>query len=136
MYRMVKGKINPEEITALVRGKESGACITFIGTVRDKSRGREVRYLEYDAYDSMAEREMESIGNEIRKRWKVSNVAIVHRRGKCEIGEVAIVIAISAEHREDAFKGCWFAIERIKREVPIWKKEYYADGEAWIGSKA
>lgn len=134
MYRMLEGAIDPGEVAAFVRGEGTGACVTFIGTVRNRSRGKEVRCLEYDSYDRMAEREMENIGEEIKKKWKVSRVAMVHRKGRCEIGEIAVVIAVASEHREDAFEGCRFALERIKKTVPIWKKEYYTDGETWVGS--
>ena len=105
---------------------------TFAGVVRDNSQGRTTQYLEYDAYASMAEKKLAEIGEEVQARWDVDRVAILHRVGRLEIGEISVLIAVSAAHRGPALEGCGYAIDRLKEVVPIWKKEVWADGEAWI----
>lgn len=129
----------PIDLQALsdhVASTRAGAIATFAGTVRDNARGRGVQVLEYEAYVEAAEKALEQIGDEIRERWDVEGVAITHRTGRLSIGEVSVGIAVSSAHRAEAFDACRHAIERIKQIVPIWKKEFYADGETWIGSEA
>jgi molybdopterin synthase catalytic subunit len=109
----------------------AGAICTFLGVVRDNNLGREVDYLEYEAYPDMAVPAMQRIAGEIRERWDVIEVAMVHRVGRLEIGEVSVGIAISSPHRAEAFEACHYAIDRLKETVPIWKKEVWADGEEW-----
>lgn len=123
-------------ITALVERDAAGAIVTFQGTVRDTARGRQVRWLDYEAYPEAAEKMLARIAGEMRERWPVLAIAIEHRTGQLNIGEVSVVIAVSSAHRDAAFAAAAYAIERIKQIVPIWKKEAYADGEVWIGSEA
>jgi len=112
----------------------SGAIASFFGIVRGYARGRQVEYLEYDAYPEMAMATMRQIGEEIRARWPVDRVAIVHRIGHLGVGEASVAIAIGSPHRHEALQACAYAIERVKEIVPIWKKEVWADGAEWIGS--
>jgi molybdopterin synthase catalytic subunit len=130
--RLVREPIRPEETTAAVRSDGDGAVATFVGVVRDRARGRRVLRLEYHAHEPMAVREIERIEEEVRTRFEVSAVRIVHRIGTLAIGEVSVAIAVASPHRAAAFDGCRWAIERLKERVPIWKKEVYEDGEAWI----
>lgn len=135
-FRIVEEPIDPEEVRAAVEDPGSGAVALFLGVVRNNARGREVLYLDYDAYPAAAEKMMAQIGDEIRERWGIDQVAITHRIGPVQIGEPSVVIAVSSPHRAEAFDACRYAIDRIKEIVPIWKKEFYADGETWIGSEA
>ncbi|MEW5718589.1 MAG: molybdenum cofactor biosynthesis protein MoaE [Chloroflexota bacterium] len=110
----------------------AGAIVTFSGVVRDNARGRAVKYLEYEAYAEMAEQSLRGIIAEIRERWADARVAIGHRIGRLRIGEASLVIAISAPHRAEAYAASRYAIERIKAVLPVWKKEFAADGASWI----
>jgi molybdopterin synthase catalytic subunit len=100
--------------------------------VREQSRGKQVRALVYEAYGSMAQRQIEQLADEASRRWPISNVAVVHRTGTLKVGEVSVVIAVAAPHRGEAFDACEWLIDELKRTVPIWKKEIYTEGEAWI----
>jgi molybdopterin synthase catalytic subunit len=111
---------------------ESGAVVAFIGTVRKSSRGREVKYLEYEAYSEMALREFAKIAQEIRQMWDIRRLAIVHRIGKLSLGEVSVLIVVSAPHRDEAYRASRYAIEKLKQTVPIWKKEIWEGGDEWI----
>jgi len=115
-----------------VQGPGCGAIVSFQGTVRDFSRGKRIRRLEYEAYPGMAERKMAEIGETIGARWPGTRVAIAHRVGALDIGEVAVAIAVAAPHRAEAFEACRTAIDRLKQTVPIWKKEFTVDGEHWV----
>jgi molybdopterin synthase catalytic subunit len=111
-----------------------GAVVTFVGTVREASDGREVHGLQYEAYEEMAETTMERIASEAFEKWPIGRVLIAHRVGKLPVGEVSVVIAVSAPHRGEAFDACEFCIDTLKQTVPIWKKEHFADGDsAWVG---
>lgn len=134
-YRVQPGPIDARDVERLVGHAGAGAIVTFIGTVRDHGRGQRVVRLEYEAYAPAAERMLEQIGEEIRQRWALDDVAIVHRTGVLEVGEASVVIAVASAHRDEAFEACRYAIQRIKEIVPIWKKEHYADGAVWIGSE-
>ena len=103
-----------------------------MGTVRDRSRGRQIDHLEYQAYPEMALREMERVAEEAQRRWPDARVAIGHRAGHLVIGEVAVVVAAAAPHRAEAFEACRFAIDTLKQTVPIWKKEFATDGAYWV----
>lgn len=130
-------ELTPEAIDAR-RAEESvahpgaGAIATFTGIVRDNNRGEGVTHLEYEAYEGMAERQMERIAAEIGERWPGTRVAIIHRTGRLEIGEASVVIAVSSPRRPEAFAGCRHAIERLKESVPIWKKEFTSSGAVWL----
>lgn len=109
-----------------------GAVVTFIGAVRNNSDGKKVLYLEYEAYPEMAKKKLEEIAAEAKKKWPIEEIAVTHRLGRMEIGEISVVIAVSSGHRTAAFQACQYTIDRIKEIVPIWKKEFYEDGSAWI----
>jgi molybdopterin synthase catalytic subunit len=120
------------EVTARVTGPDAGGVVSFVGNVRDQARGRAIKYLEYEAYPEMAEREMQKIADEASRRWPGTRVAIAHRMGHLEIGEAAVVIVAAAPHRAAAFEACRHAIDTLKLTVPIWKKEVATDGEYWV----
>jgi molybdopterin synthase catalytic subunit len=119
-----------------VTGPDIGGIVSFIGTVRDTSRGHSIRHLEYEAYPEMVEREMEKILREAAQRWPGTRVAVAHRRGRLEVGEIAVVVAAGAPHRGDAFAAARYTIDTLKEQVPIWKKEVTADGEYWVEDHA
>ncbi|MFD2208481.1 molybdenum cofactor biosynthesis protein MoaE [Virgibacillus halophilus] len=114
---------------------EAGAVATFIGTVREFTKGKRTLFLEYQAYVPMAEKKLAQIGDEIAAKWEDTQTAIVHRTGKLAISDIAVAIAVSTPHRKDAFEASRYAIERIKEIVPIWKKENWEDGTKWIGDQ-
>jgi molybdopterin synthase catalytic subunit len=111
---------------------ECGATVTLDGYVRRFTAGRETLYLVYEAYEPMAIREMSRLGEAARQKFQVANIGIVHRVGRLEIGETSVVIAVASPHRKAAFEACEWLIRELKRTVPIWKKEVYADGERWV----
>ena len=134
MYKITTEPIDVEALYRAVLRDRDGAVVTFHGVVREYSdSGRVVRYLEYEAYPEMAEAQMRAIGAEIKRRWDIDDVAMVHRIGHLEIGEASVVIAVAAPHRGEAFDACAYAIDTLKATVPIWKKEVFADGEVWVG---
>jgi molybdopterin synthase catalytic subunit len=129
----------PLEVGAVVDrvvGPDIGGVVSFIGTVRDTSRGRSIRHLEYDAYPEMAEREIGKIADEAARRWPGTRVAVAHRCGRLEVGEIAVVVAAGAPHRDDAFAAARYTIDTLKEQVPIWKKEVATDGEYWVEDHA
>jgi molybdopterin synthase catalytic subunit len=126
------GPLAPEPFLQHVRRDDSGAVALFLGVVRDHSHGRRVLYLEYDAYPEMAERKLREVAEEALARWPITDVAIAHRTGRLEIGETSLLVAVSSPHRHDAFAACHHIVNRIKEVVPIWKKEVWEGGEAWI----
>ena len=111
---------------------ECGATVTLDGYVRQFTKGRETEYLVYEGYEPMALKEMEKLIAAAKSQFAISNIGIVHRLGKLEIGETSVVISVSSPHRRAAFEACEWLIKELKRTVPIWKKEVYADGETWI----
>jgi molybdopterin synthase catalytic subunit len=133
MFRIVEGPIDELRLEEAVRTEHDGAVIVFRGVARRYSRGRDVIHLEYEAYPEMAEKVMQDIGEEIKSKWPVSGVAIVHRTGVLKIGEASVAIAVAAPHRGEAFAAAQYAIDRLKQVVPIWKKEVWSDGSQWIG---
>ena len=132
MIRLQEEPILPEELIRAVARDGAGAVTLFVGTVRDHNQGRRVRYLEYHGYPEMARSEMERLEAQALERFEVSGVALVHRTGRLEIGEASVAIAVSAPHRDDAFRACRFLIDTLKQTVPIWKKEFFEGGESWI----
>ena len=128
--------LDVREVEARVTGDDAGGVVTFVGAVRDHSRGHEIRHLEYEAYPAMAEREMEKIVDEAARRWPGARVAVAHRVGQLEIGDLAVVIAAAAPHRGEAFEACRFTIDTLKQTVPIWKKEVTTSGEYWVEDHA
>lgn len=132
MIQIVSDKIDREAVVRDVASPDCGAIVTFDGTVRNQAQGKRVTHLLYQVYAEMATREMEKIRQEAMRRWSLHRVAIVHRVGRVEIGESSVLIAVSAPHRQAALEACRFAIDTLKASVPIWKKEYYEDGEVWV----
>ena len=110
------------------RNLKSGASLIFLGTVRNHSEGREVLYLEYEAYEAMAERMFEELVNSAFEKWKLENIKLLHRLGRVDLGEIAVVIEVRSVHRDEAYQASRYLIEEIKHKVPIWKKEYFKDG--------
>jgi len=135
MFRIVDRPINLQQLIEYVTDPEAGAIATFIGTTRNNNEGRKVIALDYEAYPEMAQKELTGLGDEAKEKWPICRMAIVHRIGPVEITEPSVIIAVSAAHRDAAFAACRFAIEEIKRRVPIWKKEVYEGGEVWIGTQ-
>src|SRR3981081_1729620 len=133
VFRIVDGPIEDIELEQAVRTDADGAVVVFRGVARRFSRGRDVVHLEYEASPEMAEKVMAQIGDEMKTRWPITAVAIVHRTGVLEIGQASVAIAVAAPHRGEAFAACQYAIDRLKQIVPIWKKEVWSDGSQWIG---
>jgi molybdopterin synthase catalytic subunit/molybdopterin converting factor small subunit len=126
----------PLDVRAVMREVEAdgaGAIASFVGTVRARSRDRDVLHLEYEAYEGMAEQVMADLANSLKDKYDLCEVAMVHRVGRVEVGEASIAIAVSAPHRQDALAACAEAIDTLKHTVPLWKKEVYEGGEEWIG---
>ena len=136
MFRVSDKPLNLQELIDYVTDPEAGAIVTFVGTTRNHNEGRRVISLDYEAYPEMAEKELARLGEEAKKRWNIHRMGIVHRIGPVKITESSVIIAVSAAHRDDAFQACRFAIEEIKRSVPIWKKEIFEGGEIWIGTQS
>ena len=129
----------PLSVDALVQAvltEGDGAVVTFVGTVRDNTEGRRVLALEYEAYGEMAVSEMRLIGVEMMRKHGLHGIAMRHRTGKLQIGEISVVIAASSSHRAEAFAACSEALDLLKERVPVWKKEYFEDGEVWVGQGA
>jgi molybdopterin synthase catalytic subunit len=118
----------------LVQSPECGGIDVFIGTVRSQTKGKQVVQLEFEAYERMAVKEMRKIAEEAMSKWPVHKIAVHHRTGVLQIGEVPVVIAVSAAHRDAAFDACRYIIDTLKQTVPIWKKEVFEDGEVWVSA--
>ena len=131
IFLLVREAIQPRELLESLKAPEDGAIVVFDGFVRNNFKGRQTLYLEYEAYEPMAYAKMRAIGAEIRAKFAVHRIAIVHRLGRLEIGETSVLIAVSSAHRAAAFDACRYAIDTLKRSVPIWKKEYFAGGAVW-----
>ncbi len=129
MFKVTMEPLNAQAVNDLVKLPTDGAVVTFDGIVRNNFDGRAVQSLEYEAYAEMAEKKMAQIGQEVRRKFPVGEIAMMHRLGRLDIGESSIVIAVAAPHRHEAFEACAYAMDRIKEEVPIWKKELFADGD-------
>jgi molybdopterin synthase catalytic subunit/molybdopterin converting factor small subunit len=132
-FRLSAEPLSLDAVVREVQTAEAGAIATFTGTTRVHSRGRTVEFLDYEAYEGMAEQEMERIANELLARYELCKIAIHHRVGRVDIGDTSVVIAVSAPHRGDALAACKDAIDTLKDSVPLWKKEVYEGGEEWIG---
>ena len=135
MFRLVDRPIDLAGLDRAVRDPKAGAVVTFVGTTRNVNAGRNVKRLEYEAFASMATKEMRSLAAQAKKRWPLRKVAMVHRTGVVPVGEASVAIAVSAGHRGEAFDACRWLIDRLKEIVPIWKKEHYRGGEVWIGAQ-
>jgi molybdopterin synthase catalytic subunit len=132
-FRLTAEPLTLDAVVREVARDEAGAVATFLGTVRNRSRDRNVLHLEYEAYEGMAEAMMEELARELKARHDLLEVAIHHRVGRVEIGEPSVAIAVSAAHRDAALTACREAIDTLKGTVPLWKKEVYEGGEEWIG---
>ncbi|MFH1142036.1 MAG: molybdenum cofactor biosynthesis protein MoaE [Chloroflexota bacterium] len=135
MILLTRKPLDSEAITATVHRDANGGLVTFLGTTRNETDGRRVLHLEYEAYEDMAEKMLARIAQEISKRWGITDVSIAHRFGRLEIGEVSLVVAVASPHRSEAFAACQYVVDRIKQDVPIWKKEVFENGEVWVGTE-
>lgn len=130
---MIRLTREPIDLRALLAPTAAdGAVCLFLGVVRNENAGRPVLYLEYEAYQEMALAVLEQLAADARRRWPVTDVRVVHRLGRLEIGEASVAVAVVSPHRAEAFEACRFTIDTLKATVPIWKKEFYADGAAWL----
>jgi molybdopterin converting factor subunit 1 len=132
-FRLVDGPIDVGAVLDEVADERAGGVASFVGTVRARSRDRNVQYLEYDAYEGMAEKVMAELAESLQSKYELCAVAMTHRVGRVEIGEASVAIAVSAPHRQDALAACKEAIDTLKETVPLWKKEVYEGGEEWVG---
>jgi molybdopterin synthase catalytic subunit len=135
IIRITREPLDGAAIRALeeaISSPGAGGIVTFAGVVRDNARGKRVLSLEYDAYPEMAQAQMVEIATEVAQRWPESHLAMVHRVGPLAIGEASVVIVAACPHRAEAFDACRYAIDALKARVPIWKKEFYEDGEEWV----
>ncbi len=132
-FEITPDPLTGDSVAELVRSPECGAITVFLGTARRMSRGREVEYLEYEAYPEMAIRKLDQIADEVQERWGTDRIAVRHRIGRVELGEPSVAIAVATEHRAEGFAACKYTIDRLKEIVPIWKKEVWVGGGEWIG---
>ncbi|MFT6972648.1 MAG: molybdopterin synthase catalytic subunit [Roseivirga sp.] len=134
LIHITSEKLDPQLAVDLVNYPACGGIVTFVGTVRDQTKGKRVLKLEFEAYEPMALKEMQKIADEAKAKFGVEHVLIHHRTGLVKIGEEAVVIAISSPHRKEAFQACEYCIDTLKLTVPIWKKEFFEDGEVWVSA--
>jgi molybdopterin converting factor subunit 1 len=132
-FRLTEDEIDVGGVMAEAASDDAGAVATFVGTVRARSRDRDVLYLEYEAYEGMAENVMAELAATLQAKYDLTEVAIAHRVGRVNVGEASVAIAVSAPHRGDALAACAEAIDTLKATVPLWKKEVYEGGEEWVG---
>ena len=135
MITILDTVINTTAVLKSVEDPAAGGIDLFIGTTRNQSSGKNVLYLEYESYQPMALKQMEEIVAHVKRTWEVMHISIVHRIGRVEIGEASVAIAVSSVHRKEAFEACRYAIDALKRDVPIWKREYFVDGSVWVGTQ-
>lgn len=129
--RIIRAAIDTQQVLAGLKRGEDGAALVFEGVVRNQTRGRKTIYLNYEAYEGMALDQMDSLAAEALRQFQIRDVAIVHRLGRLEIGEISVLIAVASAHRGPAFEACRWLIDTLKCKVPIWKKEYFEDGAVW-----
>ncbi len=132
MFQLVREPIDVHSLAHSLVRHEDGAVAAFEGIVRNHARGKRVRYLEYHAYETMALKKLGEICDLAKKQFSISDIGIIHRLGHLDHGECSVAIVVTSEHRGPAFDACRYAIDTLKKIVPIWKKEYYEDGEIWI----
>jgi molybdopterin synthase catalytic subunit len=132
LIRLVREPIDLAALRSRLVNPLDGAVVTFEGTVRNHATGRQVRFLEYHAYEAMALKKLGEVAQEALSAHAIRDIVIVHRLGRLSHGECSVAILVSAEHRNPAFEACRFAIDTLKKVVPIWKKEFYEDGAVWI----
>lgn len=126
--------LDTDSCRSFVTHSSAGGIVVFVGTVRDQTQGKRVTKLEFEAFESMAIKEMAKIAEAIQEKWDAIHVAIHHRVGTLDISEIAVIIAVSTPHRKAAFEACQYAIDTLKETVPIWKKEFFDDGEVWVAA--
>jgi molybdopterin synthase catalytic subunit len=136
IFEITREPIDIAGLRARLLGGESGAVVIFDGVARNNTKGRPTLYLEYEGYTPMALRTMEQIGREVHERWAISRLGIIHRLGRIEISESSVVIVVTSAHRKVAFEACQYSIDRLKKIVPIWKKEFFEDGAVWVENEA
>lgn len=134
-FEITTAPLQVEEVVKKVVNNRAGAVVTFIGTVREFTGDRQTLYLEYEAYEEMAEAKLAEIGQEVQQRWPEAKIAISHRVGRMQINDYSVVIAVATTHRVQAFEAGKYAIDRVKEVAPIWKKEFYVGGQGWVGSE-
>lgn len=132
LIQLTREPLKQDELVAAVNHASVGGIVVFEGVVRDNARGKQVRYLEYDVYEEMAEQQIRAIVTEAQQRWGVEHVAVAHRFGRLEIGEASVIIVVASPHRGEAFDACRYIIDTLKSTVPIWKKEVATNGEEWV----
>ncbi len=132
LVRVTEDVLSAQEAVEAVASAGAGAIDVFLGVVRDNNLGRDVQYLDYEAYPGMAERVMREIGETAQGRFGLEAYAVLHRTGRLEIGETSLLVVVSCAHRAASFEACRWMVDEIKKRVPVWKKEVWADGESWI----
>ena len=126
--------IDVQSVISSASSEKAGAINVFIGTIRDNAAHKKVIKLEYEAFDSMALKKLKELATQARERWPIAGLSIVHRKGVLQIGDVAVVVAVSTPHRAASFEACEWLIDTLKVVVPIWKKEFYEDGQVWVAA--
>jgi molybdopterin synthase catalytic subunit len=132
LIRVTSEELRTDDAVSAVQSPEAGAINVFLGVVRNNNIGRSVQYLEYDAYPSMAEKVMAELAGQAKERFGLIDVAVLHRTGRLEIGEISLLIAVSCGHRAESFEAGHWLVDEIKKRVPVWKKEVWDNGEAWV----
>lgn len=132
VVQLTRERLDRDALLAAVSDPRDGGVVIFEGVVRNHARGKQVRYLEYEAYVEMAEPQIREIIAETQRRWGVERVAVAHRFGRLEIGETSVIVVVASPHRAEAFEACRYIIDTLKTTVPIWKKEVATDGEEWV----
>lgn len=132
LYQITRDPIDAQKISREMLRAEDGAICIFDGVVRNNSKGKRTLHLVYEAYDTMALRKLEEIGMFVRQAWDIGCIAMIHRLGRLDIGETSVAVVVTSAHRRAAFDACHYAIDKLKKVVPIWKKEFFEDGELWI----
>lgn len=133
IHMITTDPIDLSKILSEVEDRSAGGTVLFVGSVRDHNEAGSVSKIQYEAYREMAEDKIAEIGGEVRRRWKIKKFVAIHRIGNLKVGEISVAVAASAEHREEAFQACKYGIDKIKTNVPIWKKEITESGASWVG---
>ena len=136
MIEITHDVLDETRIIESVKNDNAGAVVAFLGRTRDQTDGRVVLHLEYEAYRPMADQELARVTEEMEERWELVGIAIAHRLGRLELGDTSLVVAVSSAHRQNAIEACQYGVDRIKQVVPIWKKEFFEDGEVWVGNQS
>ena len=132
MIEITEEPISPELVVNKIKTDSSGCVVTYVGLIRKYSQGKPVLSVEYEDSKGMAENKLQEIANEVRQKWQINNLAICHRIGKLEVGDINLVIAIASAHRQEGFAACQYAIDQFKQKLPTQKKETYEDGSIWV----